>query len=999
MRRNLSELEAARRDIGTVGALDFLIEKEGSCGKDLRHKRGARSDGNENVGLNNQVVVRELHPAASGWTDWRLAPDVEIEPFDNLMIKAGKGRVIASINRLSLEPGEFYRIRYSLSATNPNLSPYFTMVPSGSTGKGAYFGGNLIPVPVSDESSSRCVHEFYFRMPWRTSDVEMALAVKSVGEATVLSIQDISISKVVDPEEELKPEIPKGESIIASLSSIPSRQSFLPELVASLEYQVDEIRIFLNDHAEIPEALRSHPKVSVETSDVFGDQGDIGKFHWVEDTTPGYRLTCDDDIVYPPDYVKTLVSELQAMGDQGVVGVHGALLRQPIDDYYGQTQRKVYHFRNGLADSEYCHVLGTGTVAYKSGAIALDGSTFQCRNMADIWFAKAANQQQVPLKRIASPHNWLKERESSQASIYTASSRQTGCRSDTRALQSHALKSGLRLTLPPAGVASRKKVVMGIKTYNRVDYLKDCIDSFIRTRDQGYNWVLIVADDGSEDGTLEYLDSLVLPVEFHVIKNRRRYAVGQTNTILDLAMGIGFDFGFNIDDDLVFTKPGWDSLYIEAVKNSGYTHLVHRHLKHAENLLKNKDSDARLPSPVYDSSLACIAHGDSYFDLGTGSLVTFTMDTVDRVGYCDERNFPIRGQWHVDYHIRCARAGCNDSNYLFDAIGSNEFLEIQNYLSEDYRCAIPWGEEYKKTKDPAELERRFKVMEDESRVFVPRPIGSSTKPKTPNDVIDHAYVLNLDRRPDRWRGLLAGAERVGLSVDRFPAVDGSKEPYRSQYEEYASQPLIDFPDGYEVRSSYQVYRGDAPHAARVAFFEQKLGRKAIGSLGAWGYLNTMIAILEDALEKGYENILVLDDDAKFHKRFNDLFMRHYEQLPLDWKLWQLGALQYHWEDDWISWHSDGLYRCHGSSVGSHAVVMNRAIIPMVLDECRRLDLPYDEGPLHKPKAIFPDQCVTSYPNLVIQDVAESDISSETEQLSGGETVLKQYGWDLSEYLD
>jgi len=999
VKRSLKDLKAAKCRVGDIGALEFLINRESAARTESEQQSTECIAKSLSYLSDNESLVFSLDPAMSGWADWKLTGGVTCKPFGNLLLEEGHGRLIASNSSVSLEPGSFYKLHYSYAATTPDLKAYLTIVPVGSRSKrSSYFEDNIAPISADGDSSS-CdhEHEFYFRAPSQISTVQLGLAVGGSDKAALVAIRHITISKIKNPEAEFKPQIGKDEKIIASLASIPDRRASLPDLIASLECQVDEIRVFLNNHEDVPAVLRSHPKIQIASSNVFGDQGDLGKFHWAEDETLGYRIICDDDIAYPPDYVKRLVNELKEMGERGVVGVHGALLRQPIHDYYGQDQRKVYHFRNGIAKSKCCHVLGTGTIGYKVGSISIDKFTFQCRNMADIWFAKKANAQQISLRRISSPHNWLRDLDSSTDSIYEASFQQTGGSFDTRSLQSHALRTGPRLTIPPARTADKMKVVLGVKTYNRLDYLRECIDSFIRTRSEEYNWVLIVADDGSEDGTIAYLDSQALPVEFHVIKNKRRYAVGQTNTILDLAINLDFDFGFNIDDDLVFTEEGWDSLYINAVERCGYSHLVHRHLRHAENLLKNQDESAPFPFPVYDKSLLCVAYGDSFFDLGTGSLVTFTKDTIGKVGYCDEENFPIRGQWHVDYHIRCARAGCNDPKFLFDAVGSNDYLEIQNYLSEDYRCAIPWGEEYKKTKDRRELERRYRVLGDESRIFVPYQSGAARRPKIPNDIIDHIYVPNLDRRPDRLRDILDGAKSVGLDVSRFPAVDGSKEPYCSQYWHYSSEPLADFPIGYEVGSSYQVYRGDAPHAARVAFFEQKSRRKAIGSLGAWGYLHSMIHILKDALESEYETILILDDDARFHKQFSELFMRHYEQLPTNWKIWQLGALQYNWGPDWVSWSSDELYSCHGSSVGSHAVMMNRSIIPMVLDECRRLDLPYDEGPLHKPKALFPDLCLTSYPNLVIQDVTESDISSETEQVSGGGAVLEKYRWDISEY--
>ena len=54
----------------------------------------------------------------------------------------------------------------------------------------------------------------------------------------------------------------------------------------------------------------------------------------------------------------------------------------------------------------------------------------------------------------------------------------------------------------------KKKIVLGITTYNRCDYLQACLESFLQTRNTDHEWVVIVADDGSTDDTLEYLENL-----------------------------------------------------------------------------------------------------------------------------------------------------------------------------------------------------------------------------------------------------------------------------------------------------------------------------------------------------------------------------------------------------------------------------------------------------------------------------------------------------------
>ena len=119
------------------------------------------------------------------------------------------------------------------------------------------------------------------------------------------------------------------------------------------------------------------------------------------------------------------------------------------------------------------------------------------------------------------------------------------------------------------------KFVLGVTTYNRLGYLKSCLEGWYNTRDVNSDWILVVADDGSTDGTLEYLESTwvnsVLPnIDVKVIKNQRHGVHHQANQILKYASGMDFDFGFKIDDDIQFLKSVWD-LEIVTLRKRHYT--------------------------------------------------------------------------------------------------------------------------------------------------------------------------------------------------------------------------------------------------------------------------------------------------------------------------------------------------------------------------------------------------------------------------------------------
>ncbi len=179
------------------------------------------------------------------------------------------------------------------------------------------------------------------------------------------------------------------------------------------------------------------------------------------------------------------------------------------------------------------------------------------------------------------------------------------------------------------------KIVLGITTYNRLEYLKKLISSFIETYKQTYNWKLIISDDGSKDGTIEFLKALK---DFHNAEiiplfNERVGVHESTNSIFKEAIKEDFDYGFKMDDDLVFVKKGWEDLYINAIINSGFQHLCYY----------NPDWTPPSIEPVYREDLG-IQSFTHVFE-AQGCFFTFTMEIIEKVGLFDVESFGKKRSW------------------------------------------------------------------------------------------------------------------------------------------------------------------------------------------------------------------------------------------------------------------------------------------------------------------------------------------------------------------
>ena len=206
------------------------------------------------------------------------------------------------------------------------------------------------------------------------------------------------------------------EKITASLASIPSRADALRAVIASLLPQVDQLNVYLNSYASIPDFL-TDPKVTVAQSKDYGDLGDAGKFFWAA-ATHGYHFTCDDDLIYPPWHVELLVREIEKRKRAAVIGLHGVLLKQDeFVSYY--KSREVFPCLRDFEQSRQVHILGTGALAYHASTVRVSRLDFRHPNMADVWFGLLCQRQKVPLVCVEHRANWLRQIEGTdEGSIY-----------------------------------------------------------------------------------------------------------------------------------------------------------------------------------------------------------------------------------------------------------------------------------------------------------------------------------------------------------------------------------------------------------------------------------------------------------------------------------------------------------------------------------------------------------------------------------------------------
>lgn len=123
------------------------------------------------------------------------------------------------------------------------------------------------------------------------------------------------------------------------------------------------------------------------------------------------------------------------------------------------------------------------------------------------------------------------------------------------------------------------------------------------------------------------------------------------------------------------------------------------------------------------------------------------------------------------------------------------------------------------------------------------------------DFVDQIYIINLDKRTDRWKHIQHQMEKLGIkNYTRFSAIRLEKKDIPIEY--------------------YQHYKCGIPGYAE----------------GATGSKMSQIEVMKDAQLKNYDKILIIQDDAVFREGANEIFDKAINQLKnIEWDVFRLTA--------------------------------------------------------------------------------------------------------------
>ena len=197
----------------------------------------------------------------------------------------------------------------------------------------------------------------------------------------------------------------------AQIATIPDRVEMLEHTVNSLWGQVDQINVMLNNYPRVPLFL-SRPRITTYSLD--NEKGDAGKF-WGLGNVEGYIFTCDDDLIYPEDYVEKTIWKMQEHKNKIIATYHGRIMEdKPVSNSYTDRRggiknpRSKFHCLLTEEEETVLDIGGTGVMAWNSEYFFPNYDRITKANMADIWVSKFCHEQGCKILHLPHKEGWIK---------------------------------------------------------------------------------------------------------------------------------------------------------------------------------------------------------------------------------------------------------------------------------------------------------------------------------------------------------------------------------------------------------------------------------------------------------------------------------------------------------------------------------------------------------------------------------------------------------------
>lgn len=177
--------------------------------------------------------------------------------------------------------------------------------------------------------------------------------------------------------------------VVIGMATMPGREKQCEAAINSLRNQCDQIFLYDNGTNK--------------------DLTDLGKFYGLSKLDePVYFLTCDDDLIYPPDYVQRTTGNIDKY--KCIVTYHGRQLKGRGLPYY--TGHKSFAFNKENKMDIPIHIAGTGVCGFRTDQFNPVGIHKRSeKRMSDLVFSHEAAKQGVKIMLCSHLAGWIRQQQ------------------------------------------------------------------------------------------------------------------------------------------------------------------------------------------------------------------------------------------------------------------------------------------------------------------------------------------------------------------------------------------------------------------------------------------------------------------------------------------------------------------------------------------------------------------------------------------------------------
>lgn len=193
-----------------------------------------------------------------------------------------------------------------------------------------------------------------------------------------------------------------GDKIYAFTASLPGRSQILEQAVYSITRQVDAIHIVCNNFPPQRWMFLSDKFYALESDNSLFDGS---RFINMDKCPSGYVLVFDDDIIYPENYVQTLIAAHHRY--KGIICPMGKVLKpRPIQSYYKDIILSLKTFSEVPQDTPV-QVPGVCGALWHTDEVKLSTKDMIIPN-SDLCVAKYAKDNNIRCTVVKHESTWLK---------------------------------------------------------------------------------------------------------------------------------------------------------------------------------------------------------------------------------------------------------------------------------------------------------------------------------------------------------------------------------------------------------------------------------------------------------------------------------------------------------------------------------------------------------------------------------------------------------------